>query len=224
MMAGDRGMITTTRIAALRQLGGMGWLSALRAPAIAKLAADTGPLQLSLLNQADLAEFSHHDYPNARLVACRDPALAAERTANARPCSKPPKASPPPITATVLTGADKIGPRVGKVVNKHKMAKHFTITITDTMITRNQPGIDAEAGLDGTYVIRTAVPAGDLDNAVVTAYKNLAHRERGFRIRKAVTAVDSFMVAVGCIHTMKGHARCWDSADSAHTDAGRGTY
>ena len=185
-MVGDRGMITTARIEALKPQeapggGRLGWLTALRAPAI-EAVADDGPLQLSLFDQHDLAEITHPDYPGERLVACRNPALAAERarkrgellaaTENAaRPDRRP------------RPGADagrrrRIGVKVGKVVNKYKIAKHFQVTITDTSltVTRRQAKIDAEAALDGIYVLRTPLPAADLDAAgVVTAYKNLAH-------------------------------------------------
>jgi hypothetical protein len=192
VMVGDRGMITTARIGALREVGGMGWLTALRAPAIAKLAADDGPLQLSLFDQAGLAEFTHPDYPNERLIACRNPALAGERARKRQVLLQATEDLLAPIAAAVaagrLNGADKIGLRVGRVINKHKMAKHLNVMITDThlAITRDQPGIDAEAALDGIYVLRTTVPAADLDTAgVVSAYKNLAHIERDFRIMKA---------------------------------------
>jgi hypothetical protein len=91
VMVGDRGMITAARITALKELGGLGWLTCLRAPAIAALAAEQGPLQLSLFDEADLAEIAHPDYPNERLIACRNPALAADRPANGPSCSPPPK-------------------------------------------------------------------------------------------------------------------------------------
>jgi len=188
VMVGDRGMITTARIDALREETDLGWLTALRAPAIAKLAADQEPLQLSLFDEQDLAEISHPDYPGERLVACRNPALAAERarkrvelltateTALARTVAA--------VKAGRLRGADKIGLKVGKIIDTYKMAKHLDVTITDTTlaITRNTTKIEAEAALDGIYVLRTSVPADQLDAAgVVLAYKNLAHVERDFR-------------------------------------------
>ena len=192
VMVGDRGMITTARIDALRKVGGLGWLTALRAPAIAKLAAETGPLQLSLFDQTDLAEITHPDYPGERLIACRNPALAVERARKRHALLEATEQLLAPIVAAVeagrLKGADQIGVKVGKVVGRHKMAKHLQITITDTTltVTRNTAAIDAEAALDGVYVLRTTVPATDLDAAaVVTAYKDLAHLERDFRIMKA---------------------------------------
>ncbi len=192
VMVGDRGMITSARIDALRELGGMGWLTALRAPAIAKLVREDGPLQLSLFDQQDLAEITHPDYPGERLVACRNPLLAAERARKRDALLAATEGVLAPIAAAVaqgrLVGADQIGLRAGKVVNKYKMAKHFDLAITDTTmtITRRTDQIAAEAALDGIYVIRTSVPTEALDApGVVTAYKNLAHVERDFRSIKA---------------------------------------
>jgi hypothetical protein len=192
VMVGDRGMITTARIEALKQLGGTGWLTALRAPQIAKLIADDGPLQMSLFDQQDLAEITHPDYPGERLVACRNPLLALERARKRDALLAATDAALAPIAKAVaqgrLVGADQIGLRVGKVINTYKMAKHLELTITDTTltITRRTAQIEAEAALDGIYVLRTSVPADHLDApAVVTAYKNLAHVERDFRAMKA---------------------------------------
>ena len=191
-MVGDRGMITNARITALRELGGVGWLTALRAPQIAKLAADGGPLQLTLFDTQDLAEITHPDYPGERLIACRNPALAAERARKRDELLTATETLLGKVTTRVergtLAGADKIGVAVGKVVNTYKMGKHLDITITDTSltVTRRQEQIAAEAALDGIYVLRTSVPATRLDTAgVVTAYKNLAHVERDFRILKS---------------------------------------
>lgn len=196
VLVGDRGMITSARITALRELDdngtGFDWITALRAPAIARLAADDGPLQMSLFDQHDLAEITHPDYPGERLVACRNPALAAERARKRDDLLAATEKLLAPIVARVaagrLTGAGKIGEAVGKAVGKHKMAKHFRRTITDTTLTveRDQAGIDAEAALDGVYVIRTSVTADELDTAaVVSGYKQLANVERDFRIIKA---------------------------------------
>jgi hypothetical protein len=191
-MVGDRGMITNARITALRELGGVGWLTALRAPQIAKLAAAGGPLQLTLFDTQDLAEITHPDYPGERLIACRNPALAAERARKRDELLTATETLLGKVTTRVakgtLAGADTIGVAVGKVVNTYKMAKHLDITITDTTltVTRRQEQIAAEAALDGIYVLRTSVPATRLDTAgVVTAYKNLAHVERDFRILKS---------------------------------------
>jgi hypothetical protein len=199
VMVGDRGMITSARIAALNQPepdgtqpSPYGWITALRAPAIKKLMADDGPLQLSLFDQQDLAEITSGDFPGERLVACRNPALAADRARKREDLLAATEKLLAPIIARVqagrLAGAAKIGVEAGKVIGKYKTAKHFELTITDTSlaITRRQHQIDAEAALDGFYVLRTPVPAGELDApAVVTAYKNLKYAERDFRSIKA---------------------------------------
>ncbi|MGH9156671.1 MAG: IS1634 family transposase, partial [Acidimicrobiales bacterium] len=191
VMVGDRGMITTARIRAIREIGGLGWVTSLRAPAVAALAADGGPLQMSLFDQSSLAEISHPDYPGERLVACRNPALAAERARKRTELLAATEALLAPVAAAAgagrLAGADRIALRVGRCVNRHKMAKHFALDIGDDRFayTRKAGAIAAEAALDGIYVLRTSVPADRLDPpAVVTAYKNLAHVERGFRILK----------------------------------------
>lgn len=192
VMVGDRGMITSARIDALRALGGLGWLTALRAPAIAVLAADTGPLQLSLFDETNLAEFTHPDYPGERLVAARNPALAVERARKRGELLAATETALAPVQAAVeagrLRGADQIGLRVGRVLGRYKMAKHFTVTITDTTltVTRDEAGIAAEAALDGIYVLRTTLTTDQADTGgVVTAYKNLANVERDFRHLKA---------------------------------------
>jgi len=195
VLVGDRGMITTARITALRELGesgtDFGWITALRAPQIAKLAADDGPLQMSLFDQQDLAQIAHPDYPGERLIACRNPLLAAERTRKRGELLAATEKLLGPIIARVaagrLSGADQIGVAVGRVIDKYKVGKHFHRTITDTALTveRRHDQIAAEAALDGIYVLRTSVPADTLDAAeVVAGYKNLANVERDFRIIK----------------------------------------
>jgi hypothetical protein len=189
VMVGDRGMITSARIAALAELEeDYGWITALRAPAIKKLMADDGPLQLSLFDQQDLAEITSPDYPGERLIACRNPALAADRARKREDLLAATEKLLAPLIARVragrLAGAGPIGIEVGKVISKYKTGKHFGVTITDDSltITRRQDQIDAEAALDGFYVLRTPLPAGELDApGVVTAYKNLKYVERDFR-------------------------------------------
>jgi hypothetical protein len=192
VLVGDRGMITAARIAALGELNdggaGFGWITALRAPAIAKLAAEDGPLQMSLFDQQDLAEIAHPDYPGERLIACRNPTLAAERARKRDELLAATEADLAAIADRVgrgsLAGAGTIGEAVGRIIGKYKVGKHFHRTITDTSLTyhRDQAAIDAETALDGIYVLRTSVPAADLDAAgVVTGYKNLANVERDFR-------------------------------------------
>ncbi|HLK75907.1 MAG TPA: IS1634 family transposase [Streptosporangiaceae bacterium] len=195
VMVGDRGMITSARIAALNQLDDgtarldpYGWITALRAPAIRKLMADDGPLQLSLFDQQDLAEITSGDFPGERLIACRNPVLAADRARKREDLLAATEKPLAPVIARVtagrLAGAGTIGVEAGKVINKYKTSKHFAVTITDDSltVTRRQDQIDAEAALDGFYVLRTPIPASELDGpAVVAAYKNLKYVERDFR-------------------------------------------
>src|SRR6516164_9847886 len=199
VMVGDRGMITSARIAALNQQDDgtarpdpYGWITALRAPAIRKLMAEDGPLQLSLFDEQDLAEITSPDFPGERLIACRNPALAAERARKRGDLLAATEKLLAPILARVqagrLSGAGAIGVEVGKVISKYKTGKHFSIEITDTSLSveRNQAQINDEAALDGFYVLRTPLPASQLDApGVVTAYKNLKHVERDFRSIKA---------------------------------------
>jgi hypothetical protein len=193
VMVGDRGMITSARVDALRGMPGMGWVTALRAPQIAALAACDGPIQPSLFDQTNFAEFTHPDYPGERLVACRNPALADERARKRDVLLEATEADLAKIRAAVQAGrlkaAGSIGRRVGRVAGKHKMEKHFETTITDGMFrfTRNQDSIAAEASLDGIYVLRTSEPADALDaTAVVTSYKDLAGIEADFASMKTL--------------------------------------
>src|SRR5438128_1700663 len=199
VMVGDRGMITSARIQALNQRedgtarpDAYEWITALRAPAIKKLIADDGPLQLSLFDEQDLAEITPDEFPGERLVACRNPVLAAERARKRQDLLAATERLLRPLIARVqagkLTGAAAIGTAVGKVIGTYKMGKHFEVAITDDSLTvqRRQDQIEEEAALDGIYIIRTPVPPGELDAAgVVTAYKNLKYVERDFRHIKA---------------------------------------
>jgi hypothetical protein len=192
VMAGDRGMITAARVRALQEAGGLSWITCLRAPAIRKLAADDGPLQLSLFDQQDLAEITSPDYPGERLIACRNPLLAAERARKREDLLTATETELAKIAARAaagrIKGKDTIGVRAGRVINKYKVAKHFTLDISDGRLDwcRDQAAIDAEAALDGIYVIRTPLPADRLDApGAVTAYKNLSRVEREFRSIKA---------------------------------------
>jgi hypothetical protein len=200
VMVGDRGMITSARIAALNQTGDgtarsdpYEWITALRAPAIRKLMADGGPLQLSLFDQQDLAEIASPDFPGERLIACRNPVLAADRARKREDLLQATEKLLAPVIARVQAGrlaggAGPIGVEVGKVISKYKTAKHFDVAITDASLTvaREQDQIGAEAALDGFYVLRTPVAASELDaSGVVAAYKNLKYVERDFRHIKA---------------------------------------
>ena len=195
VLVGDRGMITNARLEKDLKPAGLDWITALRAPAIQALAADGGPLQLSLFDQRDLAEIASPDYPGERLIVCRNPDLAAERARKraellaateqdlARIATATERARAP------LRGRDKIALKVGAVLGRRKVAKHFALTITDEGLTfaRDQAAITREAALDGFYVLRTSVPAAALDApATVLAYKSLAQVERAFRALKSV--------------------------------------
>jgi hypothetical protein len=193
VLVGDRGMITSARVDALKHLGGYGWVTALRAPAIAALAADNGPLQMSLFDQVNLAEITHPSYPGERLIACRNPALAEERARKRLALLDSTDTELTKITAATtagrLQGAGKIGIRVGKVIGRYKMAKHYTLTITNTRFNyeRYTEAITAEAALDGIYIIRTTVPLQQMTPAkVVATYKSLALVERAFRSLKSI--------------------------------------
>jgi hypothetical protein len=190
VFVGDRGMITKARIEQDLAPGGLDWLTALRAPAIQELAADGGPLQLSLFDERDMAEITSPDYPGERLIVYRNKALAAERARKREELLAATEKELAGITASVtrsrnpLQGADQIGLKTGAVLNKRKMAKHFELIITDASFTysRNAASIQKEAALDGFYVLRTSVPLETLDTAaVVSAYKSLSQVERAFR-------------------------------------------
>ena len=192
IMVGDRGMITSARIKDLRELEGMAWITCLRHPAIKKLMAGDGPLQLSLFDEQDLAEIGSPDFPGERLIACRNPFEAAKRVRTREALLRATEADLGTIAARVAAGRlkdpDKIGVAAGKVINKRKVAKHFLLDIGEGRISwrRDQGNIDAEALTDGIYVIRTPVPAETLDAAgAVAAYKDLARLERDFRHIKA---------------------------------------
>lgn len=199
VLVGDRGMITTARIDALKQQNDdpgtpddLAWITALRAPAIKQLAQDGGPLQLGLFDQQDLAEIHSPDYPGERLVACRNPLLARERARKRADLLAATEALLEQVKRQVDAGRlrdpDKIGVKADRALRKHKVAKHLVVQIGQGAISwhRDQAKIDAEAALDGIYVIRTCVPATALDApATVAAYKNLAFVERDFRSIKA---------------------------------------
>lgn len=190
VLVGDRGMLTSARIETLRDAG-LDWVSALRGPAIAGLAA-SGALQLGLFDERDLAEIAHPDFPGERLVVCRNPALAAERARKRADLLAATEAALARVQTRIdagrLRGAARIGLAVGRVIDRHKMAKHFELAITDDHlgVVRREDAIAAEAALDGLYVLRTSVPAEQLDAPdIVRAYKRLARVERAFRTMKA---------------------------------------
>jgi transposase len=192
---GDRGLLTDARIdEELRPVEGLEWVTALRAPAIGAL-VDAGELQLSLFDERDLFELRSSDYPGERLVACRNPLLAEERARKRESLLQATERELEKIAAATrrekrrLARRDRIGLRVGKVLGKFKVAKHFVLDITDDGFTyhRNQERIEEEARLDGVYVIRTSVGTEKMEaEAVVRSYKDLSQVEWGFRDLKTV--------------------------------------
>ena len=190
ILVGDRGMLTQARIERLRELGGIDWVSALRAPAIRALVTE-GHLQLSLFDERDLVEIASPDFPGERLVVCRNPVLAAERTRKRDELLDATEADLAAIATSVAAGRlvreAAIGLRVGRVKDRHRMAKHFILDIGEGRFAfrRDQPAIAAEAALDGLYVIRTSVGPDRLATPdVVLAYKRLSAVERDFRMLK----------------------------------------
>jgi transposase len=194
VMVGDRGVLTETRIRQDLQPAGLAWITALRAPAIRQL-VEHGVLQLSLFDERDLAEITSPAYPGERLIVCRNPLLAEERARKREALLQATEAALAPIAAATrraqrpLRGEAEIGQRVGAVLGRYKVGKHFRLEITPTAFryTRDEPRIAQEAALDGIYVIRTSVPAAQLSAAdTVRAYKRLSATERAFRSFKTV--------------------------------------
>ena len=192
VLVGDRGMIAHKAIEVLREQQGIDWITALKSGAIRTL-VNGGQLQLGLFDERNLFELTHADYPGERLVACRNPELAKLRAHKREDLLQATEKSLEKVRAMAqsnrLQGQDKIGLRVGKVVNQYKVAKHFTLEIQDDSFSfqRNPESIAAEAALDGIYVIRTSVPAAQMDSdSCVRHYKSLANVERAFRTLKSV--------------------------------------
>jgi transposase len=193
-LVGDRGMITQARLDAEIAPAGLDWITALRAPAIRTL-VEAGALQMSLFDQRDMAAITSPDYPGERLIVCRNPDLARERTRKREDLLAATEADLAVIAAAVrrarspLRGEAEIALKVGAVVNRHKVAKHFELSIGEASFSfhRKTEAITAEAALDGIYVVRTNLPKKLLDDAAtVGAYKSLARVERAFRSLKTV--------------------------------------
>ena len=192
---GDRGMITQARIADMKEAKGLDWVTALEADQIRALVADRS-LQLSLFDERGLVEISDPAYPDERLIACRNPLLAAERAQRREELLVATEQQLDYIVAATqrdkrrLTGSDQIGLRVGRVVGKYNVAKHFRLTITDDSLRyeRDTEKIAREAAVDGIYVIRTSLPAEALSAPqAVCTYKSLAQVERAFRCLKTIS-------------------------------------
>jgi hypothetical protein len=189
VLVGDRGMLTAARLREDVAPAHLDWITALRAPQVKKL-VHGGDLQLTLFDVQDLAEITSPDFPGERLVACMNPFLEAERARKRESLLQATEAGLGKIAAACararrpLRGRDKIAVRADRVLTRRKVAKHFTVQITDDSVryARNQDSIAAEAALDGIYVLRTSVDAGDLEpSEVVSSYKALAQVERAFR-------------------------------------------
>jgi Transposase DDE domain len=190
----DRGLITEARISADLQAAGLDWITALRAPAIKDL-LNSGLIQLSLFDQRDMASITAPDFPGERLVVCRNPDLAAERARTREELLAATERDLARIQKRVerqrmpLRGTAAIALAVGEVFNRHKMKKHFDLTITDTSFrfARKTAEIAAEAAMDGLYVVRTNLPETQLDDAAtVRSYKSLGQVEQAFRCLKRV--------------------------------------
>jgi transposase len=192
VLVGDRGMISHKAIGELRNLDGLAWITALKSSQIRAL-VQGGDLQLGLFDERNLFEFSHPDFPSERLVACRNAELgrlrAHKREALLAATEEELRKVQTRIENGSLVGRDKIGVRVGKVVNKYKVGKHFALSIEESGFTfeRLDQQIAAEAALDGLYVIRTSVPKKQMSSAeAVRSYKALAEVERAFRAMKTI--------------------------------------
>jgi transposase len=192
VMVGDRGMVSQKAIDELRGQGGIDWITALKSVSIRSL-VEQGHLQLGLFDQRNLAEITSPDYPGERLVACRNDALAKLRAHKRESLLQATEALLAQVKSSVdagrLTGQDKIGVQVGKIINRHKVAKHFELSIGDAALSwaRRQDAIAAEAALDGLYVIRTSLDAKRMDAPdCVRSYKALSNVERAFRSLKTV--------------------------------------
>jgi transposase len=195
VFVGDRGMITTARINEdLRGVDGLDWISALRTEGIRKLCA-AGTIQMAFFDQQDLAEVTSEHFPGERLIVCRNPALAEERARKRNELLEATEKQLRPIqiaterASNPLRGKQEIGLRVGKVIDKYKMSKHFHLTITETSFAfnRNEVRIREEAALDGLYVVRSSVDEQRMTSEhVVETYKSLAKVERAFRCMKTI--------------------------------------
>jgi transposase len=192
VLIGDRGMISHKAIDELRSLDGLAWITALKSSQIRAL-VQGGELQLGLFDERNLFEFSHPDFPNERLMACRNVDLGKLRTHKRAALLEATEKELEKVRTRIengsLAGRDRIGVRVGKVVNKYKVAKHFALTIEESgfKFQRLEKQIAAEAALDGIYVIRTSVPKKQMSSAeAVRSYKALAQVERAFRSMKTI--------------------------------------
>ena len=194
VLVGDRGMLTQTRIDALRDYPGLGWISALRFSAVRGL-AESGAYQPSLFDTQNLAEITSEDYPGERLVVCFNPLLAEDRKRTREELLAATEARLAKIAASVARRtkkpmtSDEIGVKVGKIINRHKVGKHFELTIEDNLLRfeRNEESIARETQTDGFYIVRTSESAEALSaEDTVRTYKSLGQVEQAFRCMKSV--------------------------------------
>lgn len=192
VLVGDRGMLTQKQVDAVREIDGVDWIGALRPDAIRKL-VEAGAIQMGLFDERNIFELDHPDFPGERLVACRNPELAERRAAKRQSLLEATTRELDKVSGMVergrLRGEDKIGVRVGKVVNKYKVAKHFVLDISDDAFSFHidEDKVAAEAALDGIYVVRTSLLKTRMDAAqTVRSYKQLSQAERAFRSFKTV--------------------------------------
>ena len=192
VMVGDRGMVSQKAIDEMREMDGIGWITALKSASIRAL-VEQGHLQMDLFDERNLLEIASPDFPGERLVACRNGALAKLRAHKREDLLAATERNLDKIKARIdagkLSGQDAIGVRVGKIINQYKVAKHFELNITDTAVSwaRKPDSIASEAALDGIYIVRTSVPAGQMDAPeCVRSYKSLANVERAFKSMKTI--------------------------------------
>ena len=192
VLVGDRGMIGKKQIDKLRDVQGIEWITALKSKQISKLVKDE-TIELGLFDERDLFEFTHSDFPGERLVVCRNPLVAERRAHTRESLIEATMAELEKVKGMVTRGSlkntDKIGVRVGRVVNKYKVAKHFHLDIGEEHFVYRllEDKIAAEAAMDGLYVIRTSLANERMDSAeVVRSYKQLSHVEQAFRSLKSI--------------------------------------
>jgi len=192
VLVGDRGMITQKQIDSLKDIEGVDWISALKTGGIREL-LHRGDLQMGLFDERNLFELTHPDFPGERLIACRNPELARMRAAKRQDLLLATTQELDKVQRMVekgrLTGRDKIGVRIGRVINKYKMAKHLALVIDDQHFDYEirQEQVAAEAALDGIYVIRTSLPKERISAPdAVRNYKSLSDVERAFRCLKSI--------------------------------------
>lgn len=192
VLVGDRGMMSQKQIDELKEIGGIDWITALKTGAIRSLIKD-GSVQLGLFDERNLFSFGHADYPDEQLVACRNPELAKLRANKRKSLIEATMKELDKVRGMAgkgkLKGADAIGVRTGKVVNKYKVAKHFELHIEDNSFSYsvNEKSVSEEAALDGIYIVRTSLPKERMSpEDAVRNYKSLASVERAFRAMKTV--------------------------------------